>query len=292
MSDSLSETSEVEVAGGRASMIERMTKIVAAFDRPGLALAGSAISTRAGLPRSTTHRIVDEMIRYGWLRRTDAGFVLAALAPADVAPTDSFRLRVAAAPLLQALHEETGLIAHLMVPDGPQVLVLDKVGGRSGRTWPIQVGTRLPAYATAAGKALLAGMDAEDIDLLLPEVLEKRTAWTTRNRADLYFDLHRIRRRKGIAMSGQEAIAGIHCIAVAFEDGEGGRGALTLSAGAGFARLERFGPLLVESARRTRTRMFDEGHGVARKAGGQSAKRVPDALMLRLLNSIKGDDWV
>lgn len=273
-------------------MIERMTRIVEAFDRPGMALHGSEISTRANLPRSTTHRIVDEMLRHGWLRRTEAGFVLATAVPSAVASTDSFPVRIAAAPLLQALHDETGLSALLFAPDGAQVLVIDKIGGRPGNAGQIQVGTRLSAHSTAAGKALLAGMAAEDVDLLLPEVLDTRTAWTVRSRDSLHFDLHKIRRRRGIATAIQECVVGVQCIAVAVDCGESGRVALALSAAAGSAQLERFGPLLLAAARRVRARVADGDDGPARRPGGGRAKRVPDALMLRLLNSIKSDDWV
>lgn len=294
MSESPSEPVDQDQDTGRAraSMIERMTRIVAVFDRPGMSLAGGAIAARAGLPRSTTHRIVDEMMRWGWLQRAADGYVLGAGVQAAREPSDRFRLRVAAAPLLRALHNETGLVVHLIVPDGAHVVILDKICGRTSAAGPTQVGSRLPTYATAAGKALLAGMAPEEVDRLLPERLGKRTTWTTKSRDELHFELHRVRQRRGIAVASQEALVGVNCVAAAFAYGEEYRAAIALSAPANAHRLERFGPLLLESARRIQDRLWHGEERQARRAQRETSRPVPDALMLGLLNSIQGDDWI
>ena len=66
------------------------------------------------------------------------------------------RLVRAAAPLLGELHRATGLVVHLAVLDGPDVVYLEKIGDRA---FPTRVGGRQPAHCTAVGKAILAYCD-------------------------------------------------------------------------------------------------------------------------------------
>ena len=45
---------------------------------------------------------------------------------------------------------------------------MDKIGGQLAAALPSRVGGRVPAYATAGGKALLAGLEPEQVDALYP----------------------------------------------------------------------------------------------------------------------------
>ena len=48
------------------------------------------------------------------------------------------------------------MVVHLTVLDGPDVVDLDKVGGRFAAAIPSRVGGHAPAHCTAGGKAILA----------------------------------------------------------------------------------------------------------------------------------------
>lgn len=284
-----------EVAGDRqdrrTSMIERMTMIVRAFETPQSCLNGGDIASASGLPRSTTHRIIDEMIRFGWLRRVQDGYMLGGGILSAREPTDRFRLRVAAAPLLQALADETGLVAHLCVEDGAHVVVLDKIGGTGAASVPTRVGARLPLHATAAGKAILASHEPEIVDRLLPATLVKRTAWTIPTRTELHLELHRTRRRGGIGHAREEAFVGISGAAKAFRNSDGTHSALTLTGRIRPNALDRLGPMLTEATRRVVAGMSNEGGGEPQRSIS-STKRVPDAMMIKLLGSVHAGDWV
>ena len=68
---------------------------------------------------------------------------------------ENSELVMAARPYLKQLHEETGVSAHLTVPSLMTVLCLLHVGRHTCAARP-SIGERVPAHATAAGKALLA----------------------------------------------------------------------------------------------------------------------------------------
>ena len=65
-----------------ASMLDRFTAIIDAFDDAAGGLTLDQIAGRTGLPRSTTHRILDQLVRLRWLTHAGRGYRLRARAAA------------------------------------------------------------------------------------------------------------------------------------------------------------------------------------------------------------------
>jgi DNA-binding IclR family transcriptional regulator len=118
------------------------------------------------------------------------------------------RLVQAAGPLLGELHRATGLVAHLAVLDGPDVVYLDKVGDRMVDAIPTRVGGRQPAHCTAAGKAILAYGDGDDeVDLQV-----RKTKYSISTRSQFAAELAKVRAH-GVAFEREEALPGFGCVA-------------------------------------------------------------------------------
>ncbi|WP_454198893.1 IclR family transcriptional regulator [Nocardia sp. Marseille-Q1738] len=196
------------------SMIERMTLILDAFDgaTPTLSLVG--LAERTGLPRSTVHRILDQLIRLRWLAHAPGGYRLGVrtLELGGLA-ADHNEIRDVVNPLLHDLSQQTGMVGHLGVLDGPEVLYLDKVG-RLAATVPTRLGGRMPAHSTALGKALLATLEPSIVEASFRDRLPQLTARTLADRAELHRELGRIRNRQGVAVDNEESVPGIACVAV------------------------------------------------------------------------------
>jgi DNA-binding IclR family transcriptional regulator len=71
--------------------------------------------------------------------------------------------------VIEALRDVTGYSAHLVVRDRREVVFVVKATGRSALFHSIQVGARLPAYATVLGRQLLANLDMGALEELYPE---------------------------------------------------------------------------------------------------------------------------
>jgi DNA-binding IclR family transcriptional regulator len=107
----------------------------------------------------TARRLLNRLVHEGYVtrgpeprRRYVASLRIVALA-GQVAENSEFVL--SARPYLKRLHEETGMCGHLTVPSLLTVLCLLHVGEHTLAARP-SIGERVPAHATAAGKALLA----------------------------------------------------------------------------------------------------------------------------------------
>ena len=58
------------------SMVERMTLILDAFPGRTSTLSLEDVARRTRLPRSTAHRILDQLVRARWLEHTEFGYRL------------------------------------------------------------------------------------------------------------------------------------------------------------------------------------------------------------------------
>jgi len=173
----------------------------------------------AELPRSTTHRLAGELVEHGMLERVPGGlqpgmrlFELGQRVPRHRL------LRDVALPAMHDLHAATGQLVQLAVLDGAETVCLEQIAARSGPPVPSLPGRRMPAHATAMGKALLADADPEAIDALLCHPLPSLTDATITDPDELRAELRRIRRR-GHATSDQESQRGLYAVAAPLRDG-------------------------------------------------------------------------
>lgn len=249
------------------SMIERLTLILDIFDRPGTRLTLEDLARRTGLPRSTTHRILEQLTQLDWIAHTHSGYGLGrralGLGGRDLGCT---RLRAAAAPYLQELSSATGMVAHLAILEGPDVYYLDKVGTCRAVEIPSQVGGRAPAHCTALGKAMGSRLAPEEISVRFGSALLRATTRTITDLDLLNQEIDRIRQRRGLAVERGECLASIACVAAPIPAGSEPLAAISL-AGSIDAQLERVAPAVPLAARRIALAL----------AGHRSAPRLPTA---------------
>lgn len=211
---------EVDDRAGLSQSLERGLAILSLFtpDRPALGI--SELAGTLGLTRSTTHRYVATLARLGYLdqdaatrkyrlgsRVLDLGFSM----------LGSMELREIAGPYLRRLTDATGYTSNLAIRDDTDVILIDRVRGRPGRyhhlEFTLHVGSRLPAYCSATGKALLAFLPRPDLEHLLDRVdLIQRGPNTLAGTGALLAELDQVR-RTGIAVNDEELERALRSVA-------------------------------------------------------------------------------
>lgn len=276
------------------SMVERMTLILDSFDGRCDRLTLEDVARRTELPRSTTHRIVDQLVRLSWLERTSAGYALGQRPLGFTDHGGSYAdLREVAAPLLHELHMKTGLVVHLAILDGANVYYLDKVGGRSAGKVPSRVGGRVPAHSTALGKSMLAWLEPEEVESRIGGAFGRLTGHTIGDFSTLHQEFNRIRQRNGLTFEYEECCPGIRCVSAAVRGPDGPIGSISL-VGDTRARLEKVAPLVVDATRRaSRTLSPEYELSVAeRQRDTGTAQSFSTEAMDRLLATAQQGAWL
>ncbi len=201
------------------SVLARTMTLLTAF-RPGdTELTLAELARRTGIPKPTAHRLLAELALWNVVERTPGGirlgmglFELGQLAPLQRG------LREAAAPFLSDLFEATHETVHRAVPDGVDVVYVQKLAGRHGPRIASRVGGRMPAYCTGVGKAMLAFGPPERLAAVVAAGLTRRTPRTVVAPGLLADELARVRER-GVAEEHEESTVGIACVAAPVRDG-------------------------------------------------------------------------
>jgi DNA-binding IclR family transcriptional regulator len=200
-----------EDEGIRRSVLGRVDRIIGAFDRADCALTLHELTERTGLPKSTVHRMVDQLIDLGWLEREVSGYRIG-MRLFEIGGLASRRSRLSdlAAPHLHALSVATGFAVQMAILDSTDVVYLERIPMRGFRL-PTRQGGRQPAYCTGLGKAMLA-FDADAARKVLSQELPARTSQTLTRHRDLEIELERIA-ETGLAFDHQESYEGLACVA-------------------------------------------------------------------------------
>jgi len=199
------------------AVIDRISLVLDAFEGPGR-LSLAQVVRRTGLPRSSAHRMLERLVQLRWLRRHGRDYELGMkLVELGSLAVHQDRLHRAAQPFLHELHRATGLVVHLAVLDGADVVYLEKIAGGFGAAVPTRVGGRQPAHCTAVGKALLAFMDPKRLDDVDIDLLSRKTRYSISTRRQLVEELTAIRAR-GVAYERAESVAGFGCVAAPIGD--------------------------------------------------------------------------
>lgn len=230
-------------------------KVVAVAEALGQEHRLSEIARITGLPTSTVHRILQELVVLGWVREGDdhsyrVGVRLLSLA--GRASDDSEVARIAR-PILRALCERTGHTVHLALRQGDEAVYVDKLDGRRVYQMRSRIGLSIALHSTAIGKALLARLPDDEVRLIVVRTgLPARTDHTITDVPTLLAHLTVVRRR-GFAVDDEENEAHTRCLGAAVVDHRdlpvGGLSVSSLAFDLDAHQIRRFAPLVVGAAR-------------------------------------------
>jgi DNA-binding IclR family transcriptional regulator len=213
---------------GGVQVVERATRILHALRGQPAGLSLAQIADRVDLPRSTVHRLIAAL--------EAERLVVAA------SPNGRFRLGPSLITLGLAAQRDIALEVHrflvrlsrevdetvdLAVLERDEVLFVDQVAAPHRLRAVSSLGSTFPAYCTANGKALLAELPSEEVELLLPRKLPPFTPNTVKTCERLLVELDGVR-ATGIAYDREEHTIGICAVGTVIRDPHGQLAAITV----------------------------------------------------------------
>lgn len=229
--------------------LHRVVAVLCAFRDEENVVSPAELARRAGLPRSTAHRITASLTEEGLLERAGPGVRLGVrLFEIGQRVPRQRVLRDTARPYLHDLREATRQTVHLAILEGSEVVYVDILISPGGPPLPSRVGGRLPAHVTGVGKAMLAFSPPETVRAVLDGGLPRLSERSTAAPGLLASELARIR-QTGVAYDREESGPGIVCAACPVL---GTRsevlGALSVSGWSARVRLDRVSPAVRTAA--------------------------------------------
>jgi IclR family pca regulon transcriptional regulator len=238
--------------------LEKGLSIIEAFGLRNTALTLSEAAEITGHSRASARRSLLTLQRLGYVESDGKYFRLAPrVLRLGHAYVTSNPLSKMVQPILEAISERSHESSSLAVLDGTDVVFVARAATRRSLSNGLGLGSRLPAYAAATGRVLLAALPPEEAELALKR--SRRIPLTPHTRTEIPELLALLDevRRQGYAVSNEELELGLRSIAVPIRDPEG-RAIASMSIVASVARhslenmLDTLLPQL-ESARRSLT---------------------------------------
>lgn len=216
------------------TVLGRVASIMAAFNSGRQVLSLGDLSACTGLPKSTLHRLADQLCQVGWIERDPGGYrVGMRLFELGTLAVEGNRLQETAFPHLQSLAAKTGMSVQLGILDQAEVVYLERIVVGPLRL-PTRRGGRKPAYCTALGKAM-AAFDDEAIHAMTSSRMPRKTANTITEPHALRAELNRVR-EAGVAFDRGEAYEELVCVAAPIRSSGRAIGAVSVTGPAGRMR--------------------------------------------------------
>jgi len=198
--------------------------LLQSFSNDKLELGTTEIARKMGISKATSHRILKTFREFGILEKDintgkyTIGLELYYLGNLYLRKQDFIRISYPVVKTLNELSDETILI---LIFDRGNVVIVYKEESRRDFRVTHTVGTIVPAYSAASGKAFLSELTEEEIDNLYPgQNLNPITRKTIKSKAVLKQQLEQIR-KTGVSFARGECYEGTMGIASLLHDATG-----------------------------------------------------------------------
>lgn len=202
----------------------RLLLVLEEVSRLGRPVTPTEVNHALKLPKPTIHRLWATLEEEGFLlREADGRYSVPGprFTSLAIGVLSSQSVSAPRHAILSALAQEIGETCNITVPDGTEMVYLDRVETK----WPLRiqlpVGTRVPLHCTAAGKLYLSSLPEKQLDAMLRNcVFERRTERTLTDGDALRAEIACIA-DQGYSFDNEEFLDGMICFAVPITDGQG-----------------------------------------------------------------------
>jgi len=201
--------------------LRKALSIICSFSPNELELSVNDLACKVGLPRSTAYRIVSCLTEFGFLEKNPVAGTYT-VGPELYAQGSLYLSNAsilnAADPVMKVLNELTAEAVSVGILDKKNVILIMKEESKYTFRLTTHIGSNLPAYASAIGKALLSELSDSEIGRLIPaETLQAVTPKTIITKTELKRDLEEIRRTK-ISVDREGGYEGVESVASVIRD--------------------------------------------------------------------------
>lgn len=167
-------------SGSGDSVTDRLVRVLETFTSTRTVQTTAEIGRRAGLPSSSAHRIVGELVAAGLLERDDDRRVRIGMRLWELSTRSSqaLRLRQAAMPFMERVQQRVREHTQLAILEQGEALFLERLSVPTAGANVTRVAGRLPLHASSSGLVLLAYAPRELQDAVLSGPLRRFTAET------------------------------------------------------------------------------------------------------------------
>ncbi len=195
--------------------LDRALMMLNVLAQEGKPLTLSEIAAKVDLDRSTVYRFLSamelrKMVRQDENNRYELGLKMVELGYSALEKMD---LRVVAKPALRELVANCNETANLSVLVGTEVMYIDQAESSNMIKMLARIGSRVPAYATGAGKALLAFLPPAELEPLVARLHFRQYTSTTITGPELFRSSLSQIRLQGYALDFGELEEGVNCVA-------------------------------------------------------------------------------
>jgi len=208
----------------KVQSLDRAFDILDILARAAGGLGLSEIAGSAGLPRSTTFRLLAVLQQREYVRKAeDTGKYR--LGPGFIEHSsiylNSLELKTESAPSMRELAASFGTIVFLARRQGNRMVYIDRYDHFASLRQYAIIGQQKPLYCTALGKALMFDMEEEEIRTLLEGEPFQAFGPGTHGRIESLLEDLLICGKRGWSRDDQENEPGTNCVAAPIRDYRG-----------------------------------------------------------------------
>lgn len=205
-------------ASGKEDFVRSLAnglRVLESFSETEQTLILSEVAQRSGLSRATARRMLRTLVHLGYASTDGRAF---SLTPKVFSLGMGFwsgrGLATVLQPVLRRLAEDVSESSSASVLDGAEIVYIARVHTRRIMRMNLEVGSRLPAFATSMGRVLLGDLAETELRDLLELAERPQLSEHTSTDVDELISIISEVRRRGFALVDQELELGLRSVAV------------------------------------------------------------------------------
>lgn len=208
---------------GKVLSVDKALIIIKLLAEKGRDMKLTEISEELDINKGTLHGLISTLKFHGFIdqdgktQKYRLGLYLIELG--DIA-SKSLDIIQITSPIIEEVSNKLQETVHIAKLDNFDVVYVDKKESKQSMRIYTSIGSRNPAYCTGVGKAMLAYLDEDTLNMLLPEKVEKFTPNTVTDKEEFIKRLKLIK-EKGYALDNEEFSVGLKCVAAPIFNHEG-----------------------------------------------------------------------